>query len=465
MSTVAQCAPLAAAPAEAASEPSRALVFLLWAYVATLPLTGFMLLDIKSIAFGLSPNYLFSGLIMLLWFSWRERRGAMPAVVPASLYASLVFLSVLQSAAIPPGASDFADKRPWSFGFTQSLYVGWTLLFFLILANIFSCYPQLRRRVLRWHIITGCAACCWGIYQWVAFFFNWKYIAFFNNNPYRANLYEQTFMGLKRVNSTMLEPSEFGLYLLTIVPLLYLQTARDEQPVSNRFRIVALILCTTTLFLTTSLSAYFSFFVFLGIFLMTGKRWRSRRVVLGVAATLICFLLAGAVFNLAGGGLREAMLERLTSASDNPDYSTLERTNAALAALRMFAAHPAIGVGEGNFGFFYDQFTNDYNTNPLPRIYSFLPRVLAEHGLLGALLFGSFLYRIFRPKRFRPSARSVLYALLCFTMMASLIDTFIAMAEIDHFSMWLIAAVLATTAASTATVPLPIELHATVPAG
>ncbi len=450
MSAGAQYATMAAYHGGAAPTPSAALRVVLWFYVVTFPLTGFMLLDFKSISFGLDPGYLFSFLLMLIWFSWRERKAMVPAFWPAVLYGLMTFFSVVQSAAIPPDAADFADRSRWSFSFTQSLYVGWTLLIFLILANIFITYPQLRRRVLRWHIMAACVACCWGIYQWLAFYFGWQYITFFNNNPYRYNLFDQTFLGVRRVNSTMLEPSEFGLYLLTVVPLLYVQPRKEEEILANGFRIFALILTTTTLFLTTSMSGYVSFFIFLLMFVATGNRWRNRRVSVAIVATILCFALAAAVFASAGGALREAMVERIVSSSDNPDLSTLERQNAAFVGLSMFRANPIFGVGEGNYGFFYDQFTDAYNTNALPRVYSLLSRILAEHGLIGGFLFAFLLYRIFRPQGLRsPPPNSVVYTLLCFALIASLVDTFAAMADMCHFYMWMIAALLASTTGAT----------------
>jgi hypothetical protein len=431
---------------DSGSEPPKVLAFYLASYVAAFPLTGFMLIDLSSIGFGLAPSYPIMAALMMAWFAQpgHIKKRLLRACWAALAFLALAIMSILQSAAIPPGAADFADKSPWVYSFTQCIYLTWAIAGFVVLCQLFSAYPSLRSRVLRWHVIVACFACFWGLYQWVAYFFDWPYITWFNNSPYRANLFDQTFMGLKRVNSTMLEPSEFALYLLSVIPLLFLPVSDCQRFISNRFRIAALILTTTLFFMTTSLSGYFCFVAFLVVFLATGRRWKDKRLIFAVGACFACFVLAAAVFTMAGSdnSLRQVMIERAAGAGDSPDSSVLERAESVIAGIAMFWANPIIGVGEGNFGFFYDQFSNAQNINALPRVYALLPRILAEHGVVGLVMFSLILYNMFKNRR--PQTSATMQLLLKFAIATCFLDMFISMAEMDHLFVWVLGAILAS---------------------
>ncbi len=443
----------ASAPLNGAADvlpPPRFLSFFILVYVISFPLTGFMLLDLASIRFGVTLSYVAMGFLFGVWPILRRREllnSASQVRTSIALYVALVLLSVLQSFAIPTGAGAFSDKRPGVYSFTQGLYVTWALLGFAVLVEIFTQYPALRLRAMRWHVGVACFVCLWGYYQWLANFFGWTYITVFNNNIYRSELYEQSVLGLKRINSTLNEPSDYGLYLLTVIPLLLVAGKDNESFLGGKVRLIALLLSMTGLFISTSLSAYLVLFTTLLLFLATGGRWRRMRTVLTFVGVFVCFAAAAAFFSTAGGrySLREVMLQRMT----DPDNSVLERTNSAIAAVRMFAGHPLLGVGEGNFGFYYDQYSSDYNSEPggLPRVYSLLPRVLAEHGVVGLVLLLNIFYCVIQ-SGWRQYSRSSLQQAILLAMLAGVIDMFMTFSEIEHFYIWFIVALVATAGAS-----------------
>lgn len=432
------------------SEAPTSIQVALCLFVASFPFVGFMLIDLQPIGipFGVTPNYIAGPLLVLFWLA-RDRKLYPGVHNPLAkfcwIYVAITFLSVLQSAEIPAGASDFTDKKPWVFSFTQSIYVCWVLAVFLVLCQVFSVFPSLRTKALRWHVFTGCFVSLWGIYQALANFLGWNYLTIFNNSPYRAELYEGTWMGLKRINSVLVEPSDLGLYLMTVIPILIVQFQGQEKIVGNGTRIFALILCVTALFLSTSFSVYLTFALFLLLFLFTEKRWKNTRIILNLAAIFLCFAAAAAMFSYFGGkySLQEAMLDRATSPSGEADPSTLERVSTATAALQTFADHPLIGVGEANFAFYYDQYSSMPISGDTPRVDSLLPRILAEHGLLGATLFLWLVYRIFWPYgRAEKPRRSLLRSMLALAVLVCFFDLFTSFFEIEHFHVWFLAALL-----------------------
>jgi O-antigen ligase len=80
------------------------------------------------------------------------------------------------------------------------------------------------------------------------------------------------------------------------------------------------------------------------------------------------------------------------------------------AAYRMYEAYPVLGVGLGNFTFYFEQFLDDRALHPTPELLTKLtpeegrsqlstvkgvfPRILAETGLLGMAVFLAFLFAL-----------------------------------------------------------------------
>jgi hypothetical protein len=421
----------------------------LFLFIVAFPLSGFMVIDlgIIGIPFGVTLNYIAGPLLVLLWLT-RNRRlyPALPnPLTPVILlYITMAFLSVFLSASIPPNAADFADKKPYVFSFTQSLYLCFDLVTALTLTQVFSAFPSLQMPALRLHIYTVCFVCVWGVYQWLAYFFGWEYVTFFNNNPYRSELYDQNSMGLKRVSSVLHEPSDLGLYLLTAIPLLILPLCERHEIVRGRARILVLALCLITLFMSTSFSGYLAFVFFVWLLFVSKQFWRNKRLVLKTGVIVfIGFAVAATFFSFSGGqySLQEAMVERAASSSDHPDDSTFGRVTAAVAAMEMFVDHPLVGVGEGNSGFHYDEYTSVWVADALPRVDALLPKILAEHGLIGGGLFLLLLYRVFRPRGNGQPDPSDFRFVLKLAVMTCFFDLFTSCYDMERFHVWLITAI------------------------
>ncbi|HVZ59273.1 MAG TPA: hypothetical protein VG892_00665, partial [Terriglobales bacterium] len=114
------------ATANVGTEPPAGLVLLLRLYILSLPFTGFMLLNLSWIGFGVSPGYISSAMLFFFWLLRDRTHSSKPLTIPgkiAIVYVVFVFLSVVQSGAIPAGVGAFYEKKPWLYGFTQSIYV------------------------------------------------------------------------------------------------------------------------------------------------------------------------------------------------------------------------------------------------------------------------------------------------------------------------------------------------------
>jgi hypothetical protein len=213
---------------------------------------------------------------------------------------------------------------------------------------------------------------------------------------------------------------------------------------------------TITLFLSTSFSGYLTFVFLLFLLLASRRIRRNKRLLLTVGAIIVfAFVSAAAFFASAGGqySLQEAMVERAASASSNPDDSTLGRMSAAIAGIQMFLDHPLVGVGEGNSGFHYDEYTSVWSPDALPRINSLLPRMLAEHGLVGGGLFLLLLYKIFRPRGGRQMAQSDFRFALKLTVVTCFFNLFTSCFDMERFYVWLITAIFFAVNNTGAAVP------------
>jgi O-antigen ligase len=126
----------------------------------------------------------------------------------------------------------------------------------------------------------------------------------------------------------------------------------------------------------------------------------SRKLVSITAGILV---LVGVGTLLVGTGYVESVVS--SKLVGERTVSRLERLAFALSGLRMFADHPVTGVGISQYGYYY----NTYEYLDLGTLSNFfgLKRIannvyvelLAEVGIVGFLLFGAFLVRVYRHLR------------------------------------------------------------------
>jgi O-antigen ligase len=123
------------------------------------------------------------------------------------------------------------------------------------------------------------------------------------------------------------------------------------------------------------------------------RRERIAALLVGLGALL--FTLA-AFTSLLPHALSAALLRPLRLEGISPDaavtnanFSTMERLAHWIAGLRMFAAHPLLGVGAGNYNAAYPRYAFNPSIWPeaLGHAHNYYINVAAETGLLGLLAF------------------------------------------------------------------------------
>jgi O-antigen ligase len=124
--------------------------------------------------------------------------------------------------------------------------------------------------------------------------------------------------------------------------------------------------------------------------------WRRERLMAIVAAVGIPLGLVAWFTHLIPTRIETALVRQVRVGSigdicqpNNANFSTVERLVHWIAGLRMFAAHPLLGVGAGNYNAAYPRYTPSLSCWPegLGQAHNYYINVAAETGLLGVLTF------------------------------------------------------------------------------
>jgi len=230
--------------------------------------------------------------------------------------------------------------------------------------------------------------------------------------------------GLHRVNATFADPNIAARFIVLVVCAGILTFAARVRP--TWAGVAAVVAGAAVLPLTFSKSGYLVFPV--AVVLMAPLALDRRRAAALGAVALVVF--AGAmVANPATRDRAAVSLGLVTGTTENGGSTPLNpadteplaggrldtvRTYLIEAGLAMFADHPATGVG---FGGYQHALLTAYKrfvpTNPNPQVtlsHTSAITILAEQGLVGALLFASFLgllaWEVIRSLRRRTAQRS-----------------------------------------------------------
>jgi len=433
--------------ADAKQRPSRLLTIMLAGYALSLPFSASMLFAIPAWHFGVAPFYLCGAgwLLAGLWLIGRE--GWAPQIVrhvwAVPAYVLMSLLSIALTAALPLDQLPIGgDKHPWIFGVTQWMYLAWTLGGTLVLSTLLRRNPSALRPLLRAHILVAMVVSLWGWYQCVGFAFAWPYPTWFNNNPFRHQNYEQVFAGLRRISSTTPEPADFAMYLLSVVPLLLL-TGGGKGLLPRYWGWLALVICTLTLCLTTSLSAYLGLLLIAiwGFGNLRRLRWQALLAILLLCAMAVAGIEVAANLGSSSTSLLAGVEQRVATSSSRPDASLEERSQSLAIAAAIVRDHPLIGVGEGNYAFAAYQHHAPGAGYQIPRVFSLGARILCEHGTLGAALFVLLMLQFLQQPATVVGDPALLAGLRCsFAVGTSVM--LVSSADIDHYSLWMVAAVL-----------------------
>ena len=121
--------------------------------------------------------------------------------------------------------------------------------------------------------------------------------------------------------------------------------------------------------------------------------WRRERLVAIIAMVSIPLIAIGWLTNFIPERIQQATIaqlrisDALNGAVTSANFSTVERLAHWIAGLRMFAAHPILGVGAGNYDAAYAMYALPDWPDALGHAHNYYINVAAETGILGFVAF------------------------------------------------------------------------------
>jgi O-antigen ligase len=202
-----------------------------------------------------------------------------------------------------------------------------------------------------------------------------------------------------RAYGTFDQPNPYAGYLNMILPLALAMALLGTTGAARRWYAVATLLLGGAMLASESRGALLAAVVALSIVLACASRSFARLFWLGVLVACGTALLAA--FGLPLGPISRVLdaigLSGVNFGSvTDANYAAVERAAHWLAGVRMFAAHPLLGVGIGNYGAAYPAYHPRGWYPSLEHAHNYYINVAAEAGIVGLaaylLLAGSALW-------------------------------------------------------------------------
>ncbi|HEX6122004.1 MAG TPA: O-antigen ligase family protein, partial [Ktedonobacterales bacterium] len=195
-----------------------------------------------------------------------------------------------------------------------------------------------------------------------------------------------------RVFGTFAQPNPYAAFLNFALPLALAIALWSREPRERWVAGAVAVLLMGAEALAASRGAALGLLAALAVLVVAGWRWErqaARLLLVGGPLLVLAWL-----FGLIPGGVRERVLAQLRLGDvtlggqvNDANFSTIERLAHWAAGLRMFAAHPLLGVGAGNYTAAYAHFAVAGWPEPLGHAHNYYITAAAETGLLGLLAF------------------------------------------------------------------------------
>lgn len=195
-----------------------------------------------------------------------------------------------------------------------------------------------------------------------------------------------------RVAGTFDQPNPYGGYLNLTLPLALSLALFGRDPRMRWVAGGASAIMLFALYLSDSRGAFLGFAAALVVIIAVGFRLERKA---GYALAIGTPLLLVAWFtHIIPTSLENKLLAQfrvndvsLTGQVDNANYSTIERLAHWVAGIRMFQAHPILGVGAGNYGVAYTFYKVPGWDASLGHAHNYYINAAAETGALGLIAF------------------------------------------------------------------------------
>lgn len=255
---------------------------------------------------------------------------------------------------------------PSGTNYIQAFYLFCNFVLFALFAYVVQVGAVSREMVLRGVIRGALISVALGIYQIVAYQFGFPWPGgIINSNIGVMQLAEQTAMGLRRMSSTFLEPSQMAMHFLGAFGIAGLGLRRKWPA----------MLILSALVISTSSTAYFGLVMLLGIWIAFDLPVRGAKV-LPIAAAILIVILGGVLtdYVVTGGRFVDGLIIRKFEGGSGES-----RLYADKVALKTFIDSFGMGVGVGS-----------------ARASSVFATLAATTGLPGLIAFGGFLVTLIR---------------------------------------------------------------------
>ena len=296
-----------------------------------------------------------------------------PAMPWIALLLIVEILSAITARDVPDAAS--------SLGTFLSEGIG---LYLLVTNTVRS--PELLRAIIWALLLVGAALGALSFFQQVTETYNNSYFGFAQTEAAITGLTET---GIARLAGPIGEKNRYAQIMLMLIPLGVLQFSGERR----RWLKVAALGCALLAAIATALTFSRGAALAAGVVLLAMVALRYVRLNHLVAAAAVIAVVLVAV---------PAYSARLTSLvdlgallSDEPagtgtDNSLLSRATENLTALRVFADHPVLGVGPGQFPAYYRDYADDIGVSVRAQdrqAHNLYLGMAAETGILGLTVF------------------------------------------------------------------------------
>lgn len=173
------------------------------------------------------------------------------------------------------------------------------------------------------------------------------------------------------------EPAYWGSVLITPFAILFVMLVNNKK--IDKFHIFHLIIVLINLLLTFSVFTYFSIAFIVVMTFMT--QIEKKRTWLYIILGLLIIVISLTITNQ--WQLIQNMVNKVFDT--DTDFSSRERAQWRIAAMRMFNSSPIFGHGVGSYGSLYSVYIPEYQTRFSDDANSYMLLQLAEKGLLGVL--------------------------------------------------------------------------------
>ena len=335
------------------------------------------------------PNFL--GLVVIIYIIYFLAEGEdlkfkkTPIDIPVMFLLIVILFSIFQSRFIPPsyelGDTATFFKKPFIRSIFQFVSFSYVVLLFYVVSALINNKEEIRNIINIW-ILSAFIICVIGLYGAGGIFFNL---------PMAGKLVNMDML-IPRVSSLIKEPMFLGVYLISILPVVFSLILARSENFNQKWLKINLLIGLIVMFATMARGAWMGIFLSFVIivfyyFKLTKKIIKISLIVFGI----IIIMLTVIYFIMVGLEVERFFVGRFLNLSE--DFSTLTRIDTMIAGLNMFKAHPVLGVGIGNYLLSFIEYAPDFhyflfNWIPgglfiFPAAHNLFINFLAETGVLG----------------------------------------------------------------------------------